>query len=146
MKLEEIDTMWNEDCIINDAKLDEESLKIPKLHAKYHNILNYEKMQQYKLKKDLEELEYIYERFFAKTLTDEEIAKYNLVEFCNKKYMKNDIPKAINSVDVVVKMKSKLGIQNIKVEFIESILKQINNRNWLIRDAIEFKKFSNGGY
>jgi len=38
MNFEKIREMWEKDSIINDVKLDEESLRIPQLHSKYLNL------------------------------------------------------------------------------------------------------------
>ena len=59
--------------------------------------------------------------------------------------MKSDVHKAINTIPEIKKLKERVGLQNIKIDFLESIIKQINNRNWLIRDVIEIRKFENGG-
>ena len=40
MNLETLDDMWQKDAILDDEKLDHDSLAIPKLHAKYLRIYN----------------------------------------------------------------------------------------------------------
>ena len=40
MTIEEIEEMWKKDSVIDPDNLHEESLKIPQLHSKYHNIHN----------------------------------------------------------------------------------------------------------
>ena len=39
MKLDEIKVMWSNDCEIDDIELDKSSLEVPKLHAKYSELL-----------------------------------------------------------------------------------------------------------
>ena len=39
MTLDEIKLMWTEDCIVDDIELDKSSLDVPKLHAKYSELL-----------------------------------------------------------------------------------------------------------
>lgn len=145
MILEEIEKLWSEDSIINPLKLDDESLKIPKLHAKYHKILTEEKIRIMKIQEKLHELEFIYEQFYAKTLTIEELQKYNLPTILDKKYVKQDIPKAVANTPEVIEYKRKLGIQHVKLELLESIMKSVMNRNWIIKDAITWRQFENGG-
>ncbi len=145
MLLEDIEKQWAEDAIINTLKLADESLKIPKLHSKYYSLLIFEKQILIKLRNSLDKKDYILEQFFNKTLTPDEILAHNLGQFSDKKYMKSDIPKAISNHQQIVELKTKIGVQNIKIDFLESIIKQITNRNWVIRDAIEIKKFESGG-
>ena len=39
MTLDEIKDMWSKDCEIDDIELDKSSLDVPKLHAKYSELL-----------------------------------------------------------------------------------------------------------
>jgi len=144
MLLEEIEKEWAEDVIINPLKLDSESLRIPKLHLKYYKMLVHEKMVLIKLKTKLEENEYILEQFYNKTLTVEELNQHKLPLIQDKKILRQDIPTVISNRPDVIELKTKLGVQNIKIEFLESILKSIQGRKWNIRDAIEWRKFENG--
>ena len=50
MLLEDIEKEWAADTIINPLKLTDESIKIPKLHAKYSTFINKERMVFIKLK------------------------------------------------------------------------------------------------
>lgn len=107
-------------------------------------MLVHEKMVLIKLKTKLEEKEYILEQFYNKTLTVEELNQYKLPLIQDKKILRQDIPTVISNRPDVIELKTKLGVQNIKIEFLESILKSIQGRNWNIRDAIEWRKFENG--
>ena len=39
----------------------------------------------------------------------------------------------------------RLALQEEKVKYLEGVVKIINNRQWYIRSAIDWAKFSNGG-
>ena len=39
MTLDDIKEMWKKDCEIDDIELDKSSLEVPKLHAKYSELL-----------------------------------------------------------------------------------------------------------
>jgi hypothetical protein len=41
-------------------------------------------------------------------------------------------------------LQSKIEYQQEKVDYLESILKGIAQRHWVIRNAIEWRKFTNG--
>ena len=53
MLLEDIEKEWAIDSVISNLKLDNESLKIPKLHSKYYSYLINEKLVHVKIKKKL---------------------------------------------------------------------------------------------
>ena len=40
INLEKIQSMWQEDCKIDIDNMHEESIKIPQLHSKYHEVMN----------------------------------------------------------------------------------------------------------
>ena len=44
MNLKEIQTMWKDDCKIDDIELDASSLEVPRLHAKYAELLSEKKL------------------------------------------------------------------------------------------------------
>lgn len=144
MLLEDIEKEWAADTIIDNLKLDRESLKIPKLHSKYYDILIKEKLVMLNLKKKLADREYILEQYYRKTLTVDEMNEHGLSLIQDKKVLTSEIPRVIDNQPEIQNYKTKIGIQNVKIEFLDSILKSIHGRNWIIRDAIEWRKFENG--
>ena len=145
MLLEDIEKEWAIDSVISNLKLDNESLKIPKLHSKYYSYLINEKLVHVKIKKKLEEREYVLEQFYKKTLTVEELNEHKLPLIQDKKILTGEIPRVIANQPDIIELKTKLSVQSIKTDFLDSIMKTIHNRNWVIRDAIEWRKFENGG-
>lgn len=144
MLLEDIEKEWAIDSVISNLKLDNESLKIPKLHSKYYSYLINEKLVHVKIKKKLEEREYVLEQFYKKTLTVEELNAHKLPLIQDKKILTGEIPRVIANQPDIIELKTKLSVQSIKIDFLDSIMKTIHNRNWVIRDAIEWRKFEVG--
>ena len=60
------------------------------------------------------------------------------------KLLKNDIDMYIESDDEVIDLETKFGLQEEKVKYVEAVVKQINNRQWQIRNAIDWRKFTCG--
>lgn len=145
MKLNEIEIAWQQDSTINQTDLGGEALKIPKLHAKYHAILNNEKLVLMKYKHDLDKLQLLLEEYFSKTLTTKELADYGLPPYTEKRILKTDIQKYIDTWPDIVAQKLKIGTQHEKIEYLKDILKMIHGRSFQLRDAIEWFKFTNGG-
>ena len=57
MKLTSIQEMWKKDCQIDDIELDASSLNVPKLHAKYSEILANKKLTQIQYEHQLKDLQ-----------------------------------------------------------------------------------------
>ena len=50
----------------------------------------------------------------------------------------------MDSDEDIVISKSKMAYQKVKIDYLESVIKMIANRQWLIRQAIDWIKFTNG--
>ena len=139
--LESIQEMWEKDSKIDPDNLHEESIKIPSLHAKYHELYNtitllYKKAEQQK--RNIRHQKYEY--FSGKA--DPEV------------YLENPFPKKIRDKDTMQKYldtDEKVSEVSLKVEYyvvmlnyIESILKQLINRTYQIKNAIEWHRFQAG--
>ena len=141
LDLDTIQKMWESDSKMDPDNLHTESLNIPILHSKYHQIYN----NTFLLRKKAEQLRKNirherYEYFSGKA--DPEV------------YIENPFPKKIRDKDTMQKYMDadeKLSGVSLKLEYydtmlvyLESILKQITNRTYQIKNAIEFMRFSSG--
>lgn len=140
MNLNEIESMWKEDSVMDPDNLHEEALRIPILHSKYHEIQN--KIYQLKKVKEAE-----YNSLYAeKTLyyagkADPKV--YEEKPFPHK-VLKNDIPLYLNSDEELVKIKTKVDYCSYVMAYLSDILKMIHNRSFQIRDSIEWSRFIAG--
>ena len=139
-----IQSMWEEDAKIDRDNLHEESLNIPVLHAKYFDLYNNISLLRKKAEQQRKNIRHErYEYFSGKA--DPEV------------YVKDPFPKKIRDKDAMTKYMDadeKLSNSSMKIEYydtmlryLEEILKQITNRTYQIKNAIEFMRFSSGlGY
>ena len=141
LNLDMIQSMWEEDSKINIDNLHEESLKVPQLHAKYHELMNNLILLRAKaeqLKKNIRHDRYEY--FSGKADPDV--------------YIENPFPKKIRDKDTMQKYldaDEKLSESSMKIQYydtmisyLDSILKQISNRTYQIKNSIEWHKFQSG--
>ncbi len=141
LDLDKIQEMWGKDSKMDPDNLHTESLNIPILHGKYHEIYN----NIFLLRKKAEQLRKNirherYEYFSGKADPDV--------------YIDNPFPKKIRDKDTMQKYldaDDKLSNSSLKIEYydtmlvyLESILKQITQRNYQIKNAIDFMKFNSG--
>ena len=133
--------MWENDAKIDRDNLHEESLNIPLLHAKYHDLYNTLFLFRKKAEQQRKNIRHErYEYFSGKA--DPEV------------YVKDPFPKKIRDKDTMTKYldaDDKLSASSLKIEYydtmlvyLESILKQITNRTYQIKNAIEFMRFNAG--
>jgi hypothetical protein len=58
--------------------------------------------------------------------------------------LKGDIPMYLEADQDVINLSLKIGYQQEKIDLLESIIKTIINRGFLIKSAIEWQKFTMG--
>ena len=57
---------------------------------------------------------------------------------------KLDIDRFLNSDKDIIEMQEKIEYQKEKINYLESIIKTIINRNFLIKSIIDWRKFTSG--
>ena len=140
MTLEELQNLADKDLKINDTELDLESLKTPQLHNKYSKYYN-----KYKnlLKVAEQDLARITREKWEYYTGKADPAIYQEKPF-NLKVLRQDVDKFIDADDNVIKARQKIEYIKQICKFCEDTLKQINNRTFQIKNAIEWKKFTEG--
>lgn len=144
MKFEEIFDEWKRDSEIDQTDLGNESLKIPKLHHKYYMMLLSERSSLRKLEAQMKQLKLSKYEFYSQGHTEEtkklgwELPPRGII-------LKADIPMYIEADRDIIDLSLKIGIQGEKVEFLDSIIKSLQTRNFLIKNAIDFLRWTNGG-
>ena len=140
MTLEELQDLAEKDLRINDTELDLESLKTPQLHNKYMKHLT-----KFKLMLSKAEAEFSQTK---KTLWEYYTGKADASVYAQKpfdlKILKQDVDQYIQSDDEYIKAKQKVDYLSTTTDFLDRTIRQIQSRDWNIRNAIEWRKFTSG--
>jgi Recombination, repair and ssDNA binding protein UvsY len=143
MKIESIFEEWEKDSQIDKTDLDEESLKIPKLHHKYYRQFVSERLLYRKLEADLKQLKLEKHEFYTQGPTKETQEKgWQLPP--KGMILKNDLPMYIDADKDIIELSLKIGYQLEKIDLLESILKTLQNRGYNIKTAVDWIKFTQG--
>jgi hypothetical protein len=139
--LEKIQDMWKSDAVIDPDNLHEESLKIPSLHAKYfdyyNNILLLRKKAEQQRKNIRHER---YEYYSGKSDPD----VYVLNPFPKKIRDKETMTKYLDADEKLASSSLKIEYYDVMLSYLEDIIKQIHQRNYQIKNAIDFNRFTAG--
>ena len=146
MKLESIQELWTSDCVLDDLQLDVESTRIPELHNKYFKIFSDEKLRLVKYESKMKELSKLKWRYYTGKLDKDSLDKlgWEPFELDIKSRNKLDIDRFLNSDKDIIEMQEKIEYQKEKINYLESIIKTIINRNFLIKSIIDWRKFTSG--
>lgn len=143
MTLDQILDEWNKDSTIDSTELGVESIKIPELHSKYMRIYFGERQRLRGYEYQLKEIYLRKYEYYNGRMSQEELEQYSLEPFV-KRLMKNEIDHYIDADKDINTVKMKITAQNEKVDLLEDIVKNLNQRNFQIKNAIEWAKFTNG--
>ena len=141
INLDKIQSMWQEDCKIEIDNMHEESIKVPQLHSKYHEILNNLILLRTKAQKIQKSVRHErYEYYSGKA--DPEV--YEKEPFPKKVRDKDALIRYMDADDRVSDANLKVEYYDVMINYTESILKQISNRTYQIKNSIEWHKFQAG--
>jgi hypothetical protein len=140
LSLDEIHEQSEKDLRLEKDQLVVESLKTPTLFSKYSKMLSVERLILKKLNIELETKEKETWEYY-KGKAEPEIYKEKPF---GHKVMKADMDRYIKIDPEIVKLKVKIALVEEKVDTIIRILKEVSNRQWIIRNANETNKFEAG--
>ena len=141
MNLEQLQDQWKEDSVIDTDLYCEESIKIPQLHMRYmeyYNTFSLMKKERESEMKGLIKEKWIYYKGKAPSNI------YKDTPFDLKLTDKKEVEMFISADDDVIKLQLKIDYIDQLLIFLDSILRQLSNRNYQIKNAIDWEKFKAG--
>jgi hypothetical protein len=143
MTLDELREELERDMVLDEVALDLESLKIPQLHSKYLNLLFDERLALRKAEADYNILLRTKWEYYTGKMSQEQLDERGWEPF-PLKILRNDLDLYLNSDEHLTKLTQKCAYQKEKISLLEEVVKELNTRHWKIRNAIEWRKFTNG--
>ena len=143
MKFEEIQKLWSGDCEIDETELSQESVKIPQLHNKYLIFFHDERLRLRTMRFEYSKLLKLKREYYSGRMTAEEMEALEWEPF-QFKLLKADIQEYIDADEDIIESKKKSALQEEKVDYLEAIVKGLSNRGYLIKNAIDWKRFTEG--
>ena len=143
MKLEDIRAAVEKDIAIDKTELGDESANIPQLHNKYLNMFHDERLMLQKLTANYKMLRKTKWEWMTGKLSQEQLEQLGWEPF-QTRIMRQDLQLYMDADPQLNETESRIALQQEKVDYLESVLKGISQRHWVIRNAIEWRKFTQG--
>lgn len=143
MKFEQIRELAERDIAIDKTELGDESARIPQLHNKYLNMFHDERLVLNKMNADYKILKKNKWEWMTGKMSQEQLAALGWEPF-QTRIMRQDLELYMDADPDLNEAEARVTLQNEKVEYLESLLKGISQRHWVIRNAIEWRKFTQG--
>jgi hypothetical protein len=141
VSLEVIQEMWQKDSEVNQDELDAESLKIPQLHAKYYQLYNTILLLRKQAEQQHSSILLERRKFY---MGKAETQVYIDEPFPYKVRDKEDLKLYLEADEKISKIRLKIDYYDTMLKYLEEILKQISNRTYQIKNAIEWRRFTAG--
>ena len=144
MNLNELREMVSTDLEMDRTELDLESIKTPQLHNKYLILFTDETLLLKKMQGDYKTLRRDKWLYYTGKMSEDELRQREWEPF-PLNILRADIDQFIEADKDLIILSHRISLQEEKVKYLEGVVKIINNRQWYIRSAIDWDKFSNGG-
>ena len=142
--LDQVKEMWKVDCKINEGNLAQEIANVPLLHCKYVSLLadmkkalkrannKYLRMQKAKMK------------YYKGEMTREDLVKYGWDQYQGNKVLKTEMHDVLKLDDDMIEIDDEVHDIAVTVQTLESIMKEINSRNYSLKTMVDWTRMMNG--
>jgi hypothetical protein len=143
MNFDELKQQIQEDLKIDSTELAIESVNTPQIHNKYLLLLKKYKEDLAEDERTLRMLKKYKWLYYTGKIADEELKKFKWEPF-QLNILKTDIDKFMDADDDIIKLERQITEKKELVNYLDGVVKIVANRQWNIRSAIEWIKFSHG--
>ena len=141
MNLDKIQEMWQKDSVIDPDNLHDESLKIPQLHSKYYMIYNTITLLREKARDSYNRIRLERYNYYTGKAEPE---VYEKEPFPYKVREKDAIQRHLEADEKLTSIDLKIRYYDATLKFLEEIIKNVSNRTYQIKNAIEWNRFQAG--
>lgn len=143
MTLDEIFSEWAKDSQIDRIELGDTARQVPVIHNKYYRLFAQERLLLRKAQENHKQLFRTKYEYYLGQMSLEEQQKLGYPPFYQK-VLKSEVDTYINADDDIVKSNLKVALHQEKVDALESIVRSINNRGYLLKTILDFERFRSG--
>jgi hypothetical protein len=140
--LEQVLKHWEKDVEIDQTEPGKELLRIPVLHNKYLSILTKHKIASKKAHFDYLRMRKVKIEYYSGRMSQEDLEEHGWQPFSF--VLKSDISAYLEGDSDLIKMLEKKVYHEECVSVIESIMNELKQRTWQLRDFISWEKFIGG--
>jgi len=140
--LEQILQYWQNDSVMDQTEPSKELIRIPVLHSKYLNILTKHKIAAKKANFDYLRMRKTKWEYYSGKLSQEQLEEYGWEPF--QFTLKSDMNVYLESDGDLITLLEKKVYHEESVAVLESIMNELKQRTWQLRDFISWEKFIGG--
>lgn len=143
-KLKEVQSEWKTDSFLDQHRIDEEIVKIPRLHQKYLDLLTDFKFKVFKKQAEFLKLKGARSRYFSGVMSKEELEKYGWLQYQGKTPLKSELERLLEVDDVLLSAEEHLYELKACFEYVESVMGVLKWRGSELKTLVDYKKWIDG--
>lgn len=140
--LDQILDLWKKHSEIDITEPSKEILNIPKIHNTFLSIMTRHRIASKKAMFDYSKMKRTKWEYYTGKMSEEELAEFGWEPF--RYTLKSDITTYLDSDKDLIKLLEKKAYYDECVGLCESILKELNNRTWQLREHMTHERFIQG--
>jgi hypothetical protein len=140
--LEQILKYWEKDSQIDQTEPSKELIRIPILHSQYLNILTKHRIAVKKATFDYQRMRKTKWEYYTGKMSQEELQEHGWLPFAFT--LKSDVSTYLEADNDLIKFLEKKAYHEEVVAVVESIMNELKQRTWQLRDYISWEKFVAG--
>jgi len=140
--LEQILDLWRKDSEIDITEPSKEILNIPKIHNKFLTIMSKHRISSKKASFDYNKIKRLKWEYYTGKMSQEELTEQGWEPF--RYTLKSDIATYLESDKDLITLLQKKIYHDECVSVCESVLKELNNRTWQLKEHMQHERFISG--
>ena len=140
MDLEKLQELADTKLKINNTELDLESIKTPQLHNEFMKHLTKYKLMLSRAEGELWNVKKVLWEYYTGKA---DASVYQQRPF-SIKLLRTDVDQYIYSDEAYIKAKQKVDYLTTTVDYLDKTIRQISNRTFTIKNAVEWQRFTSG--
>lgn len=134
---------WSKDGPLRLDNLDEDARNVPFLHAKWWKYYSTERLRYKKLSFEYKTLYRQRWQWYAGKMTDDERTSLGW-DPQPLKILSTDMSTYLDGDPLIQTAQARLALAEETCRFLEDVIKSINNRNYTIKNTIDYLRFKMG--
>jgi len=143
MKLDDLHKLWEKEQTLDLSQPDQIIRDTPLAHARWWHYYTDERQRYNAIKQEHDKLKLLKLSWYNGRMDEAERIALKW-EQQPLKLLKTEIEDYLNADPELTVLVDKLELQQLKLKFLEDCIKALNNRNFAVKNYLEWLRFSNG--
>lgn len=136
--------LWAKDCVIDSANIDDEIVRVPKLHQKYLDLLTDLKVLVFRKQAEFLKLKGARSRYYNGSMGKDELVEYGWNQYQGKQPLKSELERLLEVDPILLAAEENLFELKACFEYVEEVMKSLRYRAQELKTIVDWKKFLAG--